>query len=463
MKAMFIRVLWMLPAFALFHCGPPAQMRMVAQLPEPQREFFRERILAPFEKKHNCRIELKAYDDPAELPELLAGPKGKADLITAPLELTRRLVSDNRVAPLNDFVSERKMRQVKQTYFLMDLVKMEGRHYYLPRMFETTMLVYHKPQVMDAVDNWERYRDEIEASLRKYNGQGLPKHFKLEKDPGQWDYFDLFVVGHYWKSREITGVKYGHIAFQAARNYRTVLSLIDKAHQAGATKEEVAGMAGDAVIDMLRWQAIMAKEGLLLESASRDRWDKDRILRGLASGQVYLSEITTVNYFLLHGTGHEKVPGMIEDPTVLGLSVLPQGVSLELNSAGEPVRIGGRGVTTRGSWLGVGRESQHKELAYELALHISSTANQIEECSLFGMIPVRQDMLGELGLMFGGGWMANVFRVASQQLVENRFTTPPLVKEYGDIGENYLRAYEKLVLQGTAVPSREEIARELGR
>ncbi len=460
---MLLRVLWILPALGLFHCGPPAQLRMVAKMPDPQRDFFREKILTPFEKKHKVKIELAAYSDASDLPHLLAGQEGNADLITVPLELTHRLVSDNRVAPLEDFVSQRKLLQLKQTYFLMDLGKVDDRYYYLPRQFETSMLVYHKPQVVDALDNWESRREEIETVLRKYNGKGLPNHYELEKNPEKWDYFDLFVVGYYWKAREITSVKHGHIAFQSARNYRTALNLIDKAHQSGASQEEVKLMQGEALVDMLRWQAIMAREGLFLDTGLRERWDENKILQGFATGQVYLSEIIPTHFFLLHGTGHSLVPGMLAAPEELGLSILPQGVSVELNAAGEPVRKGGRGVTTRGSWMGVGKNSPHKEIAFELALHITNTANQIEECSSFGMIPVRQDMLGELGLMFGGGWMSRVFRVASQQMVENRFTTPPLVKDYGDIGENYLKAYDKLVLQSTVVPTREEILKELRR
>jgi ABC-type glycerol-3-phosphate transport system substrate-binding protein len=140
----------------------------------------------------------------------------------------------------------------------------------------------------------------------------------------------------------------------------------------------------------------------------------------------------------------------------MGIALMPQGISLMINPRGDAMREGRRSVGTRGWWWGVTRQSQHKELAYKLAHHLANTGNQIEECSAFGMVPARQDLLGELGLMFGGGWTANLFHISSQQLVENRLTVPPMVEEYLDISHNYSEAYQAICLPGISQKTRFE-------
>jgi hypothetical protein len=107
-------------------------------------------------------------------------------------------------------------------------------------------------------------------------------------------------------------------------------------------------------------------------------------------------------------------------------------------------------VATRGWWWAVTRRAADKPLAFKLARHLGGTRSQIEECTAFGMVPTRQDLLGELGLMFGGGWTSEVFQVASQQLVENRFTVLPMLEEYDEVARNYAEAYREICLPGPA-------------
>ena len=63
---------WLFLALMAVGCAPTAKVKLVMQLRPDQESLYRARILKPFEKKHNCIVELRTYQDPAKLPELLA-------------------------------------------------------------------------------------------------------------------------------------------------------------------------------------------------------------------------------------------------------------------------------------------------------------------------------------------------------------------------------------------------------
>ena len=437
-----------LPAILAVGCAPPAKLTVLMHFRPGQQAFFQDRILKPFEKKHNCVIEVRAYEDPLDLPELLARPGDTLDLINPPLEMTRSLAGRNLVAPLEEIVSPKELADMRKEFFLMDLGRIKDRYYFIPRYLETPLLVYLKPQVAEAVQYWELRRDEINRALMKYNGRGLPRNYQLEKDPGQWDAFDLFVAGYYWKNKEIRGQKRGRMSLGPLFSHGTPNSLMDKAYQGGAAADGILRMGDEAVLDMFQWQAAAIREGTLNPSLIRSRWSEEQTWQAFQSGELFLSEATQMEAFFIHGNGTPQLPGYLASPEDLGLSIMPRGASLQLDAQGQPVRMGRRSVATRGWWWGISRRSRDRALAYRLARYLSSTEIQIEECTAFGMIPVRQDLLGELGLMFGGGWMSEVFSSAAQQLVENRYTVLPLLEEFPEISRNYQEAFQETCVAG---------------
>ena len=439
---------WVLFALIAVGCAPPAKVKVVMRLRPDQEPLYRTRILKPFEKKNNCIVELHTYSDPATLPELLSSTTDTFDLVDPPTSMTRTLVSKNLIAPLDEMVQPKELGDLRREFFLMDLTSIRGQAYFLPRYLETPVIVYLKSQVAEAVQFWELRKDEINQILVKYNGKGLPRSYMLEKDPGQWDNYDMFVAGYYWSQKEVKGQKHGRIALGAIGSPTYSQSLMDKCYQAGATQDGILRMNDDAVVDMFQWQSVLIKEGVLNPELLKAKWSESEIRQGFQSGDIFLAEATQMEAFMIHGTGTPEMPGYLNNPEDMGIALMPRGNSLTINPHGEALREGRRSVGTRGWWWGVTRLSRNKDLAYRLAHHLSSTGNQIEECSAFGMVPVRQDLLGELGLMFGGGWTSDLFQTASQQLVENRFTVVPLVEEFADISRNYSEAYQELCLPG---------------
>lgn len=444
-----LRIPALLPA-ALFAmaCSPPAKLRMLAHMPPAQEEHFRARILKPFEKKHDVEVELTTYEDPGRLPELLSSPKDTFDLVNPPLESTRALVAGNLVAPLDEMAAARDITEFRKEYFLMDLAGAGGKLYFLPRFLETPVLIYLKSQVAEAAQYWEIRREEINRALARHNGAGLPRGYGLEKDPALWDSFDLFVAGYYWSMKEVQGQRRGRIAPGPVDSPRLAQGLMDKSYQSGSSLEGLLRMGDDAVADMYQWQSVLVREGVVNPNLLKNKWNEDRVRQGFRNGEIFLCEGTQMDAFFIHGNGTPGLPGMLADPEDMGVAVMPKGASLQLDGRGLPLREGRRSVASRTWWWAVTRQAADKPLAFKLARHLGSTRSQIEECTAFGMVPTRQDLLGELGLMFGGGWTSEVFQVASQQLVENRFTVLPMVEEYEEMARNYAEAYRELCLPG---------------
>ena len=453
------RIAWLLLAALITGCAAPARIRMAMDMRPGQEALYKTRILKPFEKKHKCRVEIVPAPDPAKLPAMLASGD-TLDLVAPPLALTRALAGRNLIAPLDEVVSAKALADLRKEYFLTDLGSIGGRTYFLPRSIETPVMVYLKSKVAEAVQYWELRRDDINRALARHNGRGLPRGYVLEKDPSQWDWFDLFVAGWYWNSKEIQGQRRGRMALGPLGSPDAPQGLMDACFLSGAGADRLLGMGDAGVADMFQWQAVLAREGVLNPGLLKGRWTEEQVREGFRAGELYLSAATQAEAFQIHGTGAAAMPGYLADPEDMGVALMPKGNSLMQGNDGDPLREGRRSVATRSYWWGVTRQARDRTMAFELAHYLSNTENQVQESSAFGMIPVRQDLLGELGLMFGGGWTADVFQTASQQLVENRLTVAPLVEEYPEVARNYLAAYEEICLPGPGQKTRYEDVRK---
>jgi ABC-type glycerol-3-phosphate transport system substrate-binding protein len=450
---------WLSLATLLSGCAAPARLRVAMDLLPGQEALYKTRILKPFEKKHKCLVEIVPAPDPAKLPDLLAAGD-TVDLVAAPLAMTRALAGRNLIAPLDAVAGPKDLADARKEFFLTDLGAVGGRTYFLPRSIETPVIVYLKSKVAEAVQYWGIRRDEINRALARYNGRGLPRGYVLEKDPSRWDWFDLFVAGWYWAAKEVQGQKRGRLALGPPGSPGFPQSLMDACFLSGAGPDGILGMNDAGVADMFQWQSVLAREGILSPLLLKERWSDAQVREGFRSGELYLSVARQTEAFQIHGTGSADLPGYLADPEDMGVALMPKGGSLLLNPDGDPLREGRRSAATRSQWWGVTLRARDPKLAYELARYLADTENQVQESAAFGLVPVRQDLLGELGLMFGGGWTAEVFQTASQQLVENRLTTAPLVEEFPAVARNYQAAYEDICLPGPGQKTRYEDVRK---
>ncbi|HZH71426.1 MAG TPA: hypothetical protein VFD91_02945, partial [Mariniphaga sp.] len=96
---------------------------------------------------------------------------------------------------------------------------------------------------------------------------------------------------------------------------------------------------------------------------------------------------------------------------------------------------------------GIPKTSPDAKLAYALARFITSRETQAKECSRFGMVPIRKDILNKLPQVFDQGWVGDIFQVSIDQIALNELTTVPLVKTYSEVSQNIIDAWYKLSVE----------------
>ncbi len=438
---------------------------LVKMLPN-QEKYFRREILDVFEKLNNCKINMVLYDKMWDLETILKLQQEKSDpnifLVKVPFEMTRVLVGKGYMEQLNNIIDSSVLEQNMAEYhpLAMGLGYVDNKPYYVPRKLETRVMFYLKSKVADAAQNWKKFEKDLNKLLKDQNGYGLPKDYALEENPEQWDNYDLFVMGYYWAHTKYfnTNVFMPRIAHRGDRYEGTALGLVDGAIQFGAEPKDIMRMNADPVVDMFTWEAVFVKNGLFNSGMWNDPWRGSNIYEAIKDGKVFLTILQQIDCFLVHGwEENPEMRGYLKDPSDMGIATMPTAVSFALNPDGTYKKTGSKRISSGGWWWGVPKTSPDKKLAYQLARFITNHDNQAVECTKFGMIPVRKDIINRLGETFELGWVGDIFKVSVAQLEYNNMTTIPLVKEYGDISKNYIEAWYELCVNKYSKPTNEKV------
>jgi ABC-type glycerol-3-phosphate transport system substrate-binding protein len=364
--------------------------------------------------------------------------------------MTRVLALKGYLKPLNEIVDSAQVDMDMAEYLALaaGMGYIDNVPYYVPRKLETRVLFYRKSMVADAVAKLAKHRDRIDRDLKAQNGYGLPAGYALESDPNLWDFFDLYVAGSIWANEEYNGVKMARIAHRGARYEGTALDLIDKSLQLGATKEDLLRLNSDKTAEAYLWERVFIRNGLYNAGMWQDPWRGAQIYNGIKDGKVFLSFMQQIDNFIIHGWPEDaSMPSYLPVPDDMGLALMPAAVSFELDKKGVPLFSGSRAISTGGWWWGVPKTSPNAELTYQFARYITSREVQARECSTFGMLPVRKDILNNLPQVFEEGWVGDIFKASVQQVTLNELTTVPLVKELADVGQNMVEAWYKLCVE----------------
>jgi class 3 adenylate cyclase/ABC-type glycerol-3-phosphate transport system substrate-binding protein len=446
---------------------------VLIRMMEPQERWFTENLLKEFEQKNNCKIILKRFGKDYELVDILkkdaeAGGEGSVSLVKTPLHLTLLLYKAELVIPyekiLRDMGFEKPeieslIRDIQDDY---DPVALEmgkfttitgEKLYFLPRKLETRLMVYRKSKVTEALENWHKFRAQIQDVLKRENGYGLPEDYSLESDINQWDFYDLLVVGYYWANTEHNGKKMGRIAHRSKNYAGTVIGLIDRALQLGALKEDIRKVdkSSKAIIDMFHWESIFRKYNLY----SLGMWEDDGlfgfdIYKGIEEGDVFLTWLHQLDCMLLYRMDQLGMANNFVKPDDLGVSIMPQGVSFELNTNGRPKRIGTREAHTFAWFWGIPKGSPEPELAYKLAMFISSHQSHLEESKNFFLVPVRKSVHEALKADLKEDWQIELYDKSIEQFKINGNHSVPRFKTlagYQEFLKNYYDAFEKIVIK----------------
>ncbi len=451
-------------AVVLGGCGlvkkeKPTLTILLRMMPAQER-FLREEIVPNFEKENSCVVKIANFDNEWDIERLLKLDAGKKkpdiDLVKTPFEQTRVLASKGYMQDLFGVMdSDHVMMDLAEYHALASgLGYFDNKPYYIPRKLETRIMFYRKSMVADAVAKFDGLKKQINDDLKKLNGYGLPKDYALEADPSQWDFYDVYVAGKIWASVDYNGVKMGRIAHRGAHYGGTALDLIDKALQLGATKDDVLKLTSDKALETFLWEAIFVKEGVYNLSMWQDKWKGTDLYNGIKDGKVFLTFVQQIDCFNIHGWPDDPgMPGYLPDANDFGLAGMPLAVSFDLKSDGTPAFVGKKAISTGGWWWGIPKASSHKKLAYQFSRFITNRENQAKECSRFGMIPVRKDVLNNLPEVFAQGWVGDIFKTSVDQIKTNDLTTVPLTPSYTPISQLYVDAWYALCVDGAVVPN----------
>lgn len=430
------------------------EITVLIRMMPAQERFFRETIIPEFEKLNQCKVNIANFNSEWDIERILNLEKSKKKsniaLVKTPFEMTRVLVKKGLMQDLYSVMDSNQVQFDMAEYHQLAsaLGYFDGKPYYLPRKLETRVLFYRKSKVSEAVDKFESHRARLQAELKKQNGFGLPSGYVLEKDPSQWDFYDLYVVGSIWANEEYNGVKMGRVAHRGARYGGTSLFLVDRALQLGASKDDVLKLTEDKVVETFVWERIFVRNGIYNPGMWQDPWKGSNIYNGIKDGKVFAAYLQQIDAFLVHGWKDDpSMPSYLPEDDDMGLAVVPQAVSFELDKQGMPTFEGTRSISTGGWWWGIPKSAPDAKLAYAFARFITNRENQAKECSRFGMVPVRKDILNNLPEVFDQGWVGDIFKVSVSQIQANELTTVPLVAAYSEMSQNLIDAWYALCVE----------------
>jgi hypothetical protein len=424
----------------------PKKTEILVKMMPVQEQYFGREVMPAFDRDNNSETKVVHYENTAELESELTHHAHNVALVKIPFEKISALIRGNYLTPLDAILRPEELKEFKSTYFLTSLGSIDNKQYCIPRKFETRIMVYCKSKVTDALARFKNCRDAIDADLKKINRYGLPSTYVLEDDPNKWSFFDVYVVGWIWAHTPYDDRIEPRIGHRGKRYSGTSQRIIDRVFQCGGDSSQVLSMNGDAVTDAFMWEAVYASS-VYNKRMWEEAWSGADIWKAFKSGDVFLAFMTQLDCFFLHGTGQDGLDGFMKNPDDMGVAVMPSGCSVELDSRGNFLRDGVKSVTTGGWWWGIPATTPDPKLSYAMARFITNTKSQIQDCSRFGMIPVRKDILGDMPMMFGDGWITAIYETSFRQLMLNKYTAIPASGHFDEISAIYLDAWYDIVVK----------------
>lgn len=400
----------------LIGCSPLKKLTVLVDMEPDQRQYFKNTMLFGYEKKTAIKVNVFDYKNADSLEEYLKKYSGRVNLVEIPLEKSDVLARKGFFKPLDSFLTSEELRFFNDNFLLGSFGMVSNRPTLIPRSFETPVLVFNKSKVADALKIWVDNKEVIAQSLKTYNGFGLPAGYKLEDDPSRWDMYDIAVVGLLWKKGADGGSRIAHVS----KKNSDLLSFIEGGvYRCGGDSLAVLGCRGDALIDFLHWESLLSLTGVYNQKMWDKGWGADDLMNAFVNGEIYCMILSLGDCFKLRGTGHAERRGMLKNPDDMGLALLPQGGSVELDNSGNIKRRGGRGVATKSTWWAIPYNASSAIMSYRLAKYLSDTLQHAAEVSRFGRIPVRKEIVDTLGVLIKDPWAKKGLEVSLEQIVHN--------------------------------------------
>ena len=359
--------------------------------------WFRARVAA-FAGKRHIKLTTRTFADDVELERLLRAEslerKPRVLVALAPRAALAPLAEEDLVLSVDDVRGTGRARTLAATMASRALAPSATRGgglRFVPATVSTPLLYYSRARVAEVQADWESGRARADAAIRAAGGSGMPRTYRLEPDPADWDTFDLAVLAATWASRASEGITGPRVAHAAAGD-AAVVDLTTRAFTQGATANDVLDLDSVELRDALAWESVFFAAGWYHPAMTRENWKPEDLLSAAAQGQVYLGWLDMPHLFRLHGTGGNGLDGFLRDPADLGVARVPRGVSLELGSA-LPARGGDPEAAIDGLWWTVPRTAPDAPLAFDLVGMLAERDFQADWARAFGRLPTRRDLL----------------------------------------------------------------------
>lgn len=400
-------------------CSPLKKLTVLTHMEPDQEFYFKNTILKDYEKKTSVKVSVLKYGSTDSLEGYLKKYSGKVNLVLVPDEESRFLLNRGYFKPLDMFLTPEELRFFNDNFLLSSFGMADARPTLIPRQFETSLLVYSKSKVKDALKEWPQLKEKINGEIKRNNGFGLPAGYSLESDPNKWDYYDIAVVGLIWANTEFNGRMASRVAHRARKNPELSMHIENDIYQLKGDSTDIFNCRGDAVVDAVQWESFYAASGVYNKKMWESGWGGPELLEMFASGEIFLATMTQAECFYLHGTGHAERKGLMKDPSDLGVALMPTACSFELDVNGKIVRKGIKSVATKIWWWAIPFDASSTTLSYRLARFLSDTVAQVGECTRFGMIPVRKEVVNDMSVLFKDAWAKEVLETSLGQVVLN--------------------------------------------
>lgn len=422
-------------------------MKILVHMTSEQENYFTTQILPLFERQNTVKIQVEDYQSFDEIAVHLRDPKDSIGLVKVPFVKEWELVDRGYIRSLNSFLSPAERVEFQNVYACWWLGARDNEQYYIPRKFETRILAYRPSKVLAAVEAWKQFSRTIDSSLAKINGHGLPAGYNLESDPNEWDLFDLFVAGFVWSHTKFSDGKKSRIAQRGKLYDGTALTLIDRVFECGGDSYSLFNMDGKSVLDAFLWEAAYTWGGIYDTTMWTGQWTGNQLWEAFLKGSIYLTFFTQLDCITVLNK-EVGLENMHNDIAVdFATAQMPQGCSMELDKSNSVLRRGCHRVTTGGWWWAIPKQWKDPMLAYKLARFITNRENQVKECSKFGMIPVRYDVIKDPFALFSGGPISEVFITSYKQIRTNDNFVLPSSAQIDTVTQCYLDALKKIVIE----------------
>ena len=409
---------------------------------EADEKWMMEEVIAPFQEAYGVTVTLKNFEVAADMISILDLDKDSKTigLFEVTDDVLPLLVQAELVAHTNEYADPEFLATFTDAG--LKFAQVDGEQYFVPRSSAPYMMMYMKTPVEDAIANWETLKDDITASLKEYNGYGLPDGYTLESDLSQWDAFDLAVAGYYWANTEFDGVTAPRMAHRARMYEASVHEIVNKVYQMGGTMDDVLAMNTQPVVDAFAWENYYANAGIYIPEMWLEGWGGGNIYQAMADGACYLAFMHISDAFTVHGLDTPAMPGYLADPAEMGLALIPAGNSLEIEN-GQPARPGISTSVAFGWVHAVPVTSPDYELSCELLKWVTKPEYAARWAQV-GASTYVKEVVDNMDDYLAEPWMVNVYEIANAQLELSQ--SMPQLPQFPSVGNVYLEAWYDIVV-----------------